>query len=391
MLVLFLILLSLFCYGAWEFHGHQRRLRSIPLRIHVNGSRGKSSVTRLIVAGLQAGGIRAVGKTTGTLPRIIDHEGKEISIKRNQPANIIEQVKIFRYIHRYCQPEALVIECMAVLPEYQWICEHEIVKSHIGVITNCRLDHINEMGHFRSQIAKSLGNTIPRNGSLFTSEKTNLKILEDIGKERRTNVTRVGGTGVTREELSNFSHIEHPANIGLALKVCKKAGVEREVALKGMYDVIPDPGALRVARCEFDNKEAMFINALAANDPESSLAIFNEIDDRFSPLGDVIILLNSRVDRQDRSVQLIEMVEESIPYDYFVLTGESFKKFQNFTAKYNIPKSKTIGLGSIKPEKIYEDIFSLIKKKGTIFAIGNVGAGGLDIARYFYKSRRKEL
>src|SRR4030042_1387019 len=111
MLILTLILTALCCYGIWEYMCHQRRLKTIPLRIHVNGSRGKSSVTRLVAAGLRAGGIRTVAKTTGTLPRIIDPEGHEIAIIRDQRANIIEQVKIIRFLGHY-NPQALVIECM---------------------------------------------------------------------------------------------------------------------------------------------------------------------------------------------------------------------------------------------------------------------------------------
>jgi len=388
--ILFLILVALCCYGAWEYYGHQQRLRRIPLRIHINGSRGKSSVTRLVAAGLRAGGIRAVAKTTGTLPRIIDHEGREISIKRNQPANIIEQVKILRYIDRIMKPEALVIECMAVLPEYQWICEHQVVRSQIGVITNCRLDHINEMGHFREQIARSLSNTIPQNGILYTSEKTNLDILIEIAVKRNTKVHRIGSKGITREELNKFSYIEHPANIGLALEVCKRAGVDRETAIKGMQFVTPDAGALRYAYCKEDNKELLFINAMAANDPESSVTIAKEMTERFSPLGTEIILLNSRADRQDRSVQLIEMTAKHLNFDYLVLTGQSLNRFMNFAVKYNIPKSKTIGLGTMKPEKVYEEIFKLVKDKGAVLGLGNVGAGGLDIARTFYKNRRTD-
>jgi hypothetical protein len=37
---------------------------AIPVRIHVNGIRGKSSVTRLIAAALREAGIRTVAKTT---------------------------------------------------------------------------------------------------------------------------------------------------------------------------------------------------------------------------------------------------------------------------------------------------------------------------------------
>ena len=42
---------------AWR---HRRALRQIPIRIHVAGTRGKSTTTRLIAAGLRAGGRRVV-------------------------------------------------------------------------------------------------------------------------------------------------------------------------------------------------------------------------------------------------------------------------------------------------------------------------------------------
>ncbi len=383
------ILAALCCYGAWEYFGHQKRLSKIPLRIHVNGSRGKSSVTRLIAAGLRAGGIRTVAKTTGTLPRIIDPDGNEIAIIRDQKANIIEQVKILKYVEPL-EPDALVLECMAVMPEYQWFCEHKMIHSHIGVITNSRLDHVNEMGHFREQIAYSLANTIPKNGVLFTSEKTNLWVFKEVARKRGTEVHRVGGRSVTPEELKRFSYIEHPANIGLALAVCERAGVDRQTALEGMYKVHPDAGALRVAHCWEGEKEILFVNAMAANDPESTLVIWNQIQRDFQPLGKVILLLNSRADRQDRSVQLIEMVTENIEFDHIVLTGEKLQKFIGHVLHFGIPRSKVVGLGWTKPEKVYEELFNLVETKGTILGIGNMGAGGIDIFRHFYKNRRTD-
>ncbi|TFH29311.1 MAG: poly-gamma-glutamate synthase PgsB, partial [Myxococcales bacterium] len=63
--------------GALELILHRRRLKKIPIRIHVNGTRGKTSVTRLIAAGLREAGIRCVAKTTGTVPRFILPNGRE--------------------------------------------------------------------------------------------------------------------------------------------------------------------------------------------------------------------------------------------------------------------------------------------------------------------------
>ncbi|NQU04540.1 MAG: poly-gamma-glutamate synthase PgsB, partial [Calditrichaeota bacterium] len=310
-----------------------------------------------------------------------------IAIKRDQRANIIEQVKILQYISRY-KPEALVMECMAVLPEYQWICERQMVRSNIGVITNCRLDHVNEMGTFREQIARSLGNTCPDNGTLYTSEKSHLHVLKEIGEKHNTEVKRVGGKGVTTDEMKRFDHIEHPANVGLSLAVCEKAGVDRQTALEGMYMAPPDAGALRVALCKEKGKELLFINAMAANDPESTLEIWEQIKERFSPFGKAILMLNSRADRQDRSVQLIEMVVEKIEFDHIALTGEKLKKFTGLLLRHNIPKLKIIGIGWARPEKVYQKLFDLIDDQGIVLAIGNVGAGGLDIFKYFYNNRR---
>ena len=67
-----ILLLILFVAGFIEIYIHKLSLEKIPIRIHVNGTRGKSSVTRLIAAGLRAGGLNTFAKTTGTIPRIIN-------------------------------------------------------------------------------------------------------------------------------------------------------------------------------------------------------------------------------------------------------------------------------------------------------------------------------
>ena len=79
--------------GLFEFKYHQFSLSGIPIRIHVNGTRGKSSVTRLIAAGLSAGGKRTFAKTTGTAPRVIDSKGIDRIIHRLRKPSIGEQVR----------------------------------------------------------------------------------------------------------------------------------------------------------------------------------------------------------------------------------------------------------------------------------------------------------
>ncbi|MFQ5841200.1 MAG: Mur ligase family protein, partial [Thermodesulfobacteriota bacterium] len=140
MLLLAAALAALILWLTFEKYRHIKNLENIPIRIHVNGTRGKSTVTRLIAAGLRGAGIKVLAKTTGTSPREIFEDGSEAEIRRRGRATVREQIRFIAQGARR-GAEAIVIESMAVRPEIQWVSEHHIVRSHIGVITNIREDH----------------------------------------------------------------------------------------------------------------------------------------------------------------------------------------------------------------------------------------------------------
>ena len=120
MLKITILLLGLFwCLRLW-IEGRDAAKSRATLRhvVHVNGTRGKSTVCRLIEAGLRAGGLRVFCKTTGTDPMTIDVSGNEEPLHRRGKANIKEQVGILRRAAAQ-NAEVLVIECMALQPEYQ--------------------------------------------------------------------------------------------------------------------------------------------------------------------------------------------------------------------------------------------------------------------------------
>lgn len=388
-IILLLLIISMFLYGNWEFRRHQRNVDVIPIRVHVNGTRGKSSVTRLIAAGLRAGGIRTFAKTTGTAPRIIDDHGLEVPIIRPHGANIIEQVKVFRYIKRR-NPQAVVIECMAVMPIYQWICEHQFVRSSVGVITNARPDHLREMGPTLTDVTRSLCNTLPQGKVAFTSETKMLDILVKEAERVDCDLRSVDVSSVTDENLRAFEHVEHRDNVALALAVCEYLGVDREVALNGMHHSHPDSGALHVFTVHDQDKTVKFTHAMAANDPESTLSIWLGMQGRLQPNGKVITLINTRSDRFDRSVQLLEMLVGNIAFDHLILTGEAVDRLVGVTQRLRIPRNKVVPMGTVVPEKVYNQIMDLIDHEGFVFAMGNVGSGGLALARYFWKLHREQ-
>lgn len=129
--------------------------------VHVNGTRGKSGVTRLIAAGLRAGGLQVFSKTTGTLPTYTDVYGKEHPIRRFGPASIREQRDML--LRAAVQgAEVLVIECMALAPELQRASARDILAADITVFTNVRLDHTDVMGETLEEIGASLLSSLPK-------------------------------------------------------------------------------------------------------------------------------------------------------------------------------------------------------------------------------------
>ena len=89
--LILLLFTSYIIFSVNKYHQHKSELlRGFEHRIHVNGIRGKSTVTRLIAASLREGKIKTIGKTTGTSARVILNHRKEIIIPRIE-ADIAEQ------------------------------------------------------------------------------------------------------------------------------------------------------------------------------------------------------------------------------------------------------------------------------------------------------------
>ena len=160
-----------------EQRRHYANLNRIPHRIMINGIRGKSSITRLCAGALRGGGLVTVAKTTGTAARFIHPDASEEPVYRKFGiANVIEQIGIVRRAAAY-RPDALVIECMAVMPELQEISQDKLIRSNIGVLCNVREDHLAEMGPTLDDVARSLSRTMPVGGVCVTAERERLPLL----------------------------------------------------------------------------------------------------------------------------------------------------------------------------------------------------------------------
>jgi len=382
--ILLAIIIIAVIIGIIEYFRHQERVYSIPIRIHINGTRGKSSVTRLIGAGLRAGNISNITKVTGTFPRLIIEDGTETYIYRKASANILEQLSIVKFTASR-KAQALVMECMALQPQYQTITEDHMIHSNVSVMTNIRLDHTDVMGHTLPEIAETLGRTIPKNAHLFTSENVIPQTLKEMADKRNTVSHFIDPQSVSTEEMKGFRYIEHRENVSLALAVCQHLKIDRETALRGMYQAVPDAGALMAYRVEAFKKQLVFYNAFAANDPDSTFLVWQKIRDEIGFDGLRIVLLNTRQDRLYRARQLAEMTGTKIEneVDYLMLIGQSTDVVENIAINCGIPKKKILNLGYTTPEKVFEKVLSVTEKMSTIVAIGNMGGMGAETAEFF--------
>ncbi|MDZ4121783.1 MAG: poly-gamma-glutamate synthase PgsB, partial [Candidatus Cloacimonadaceae bacterium] len=354
------------------------------------GTRGKSSVTRLIAAGLREGKIKTIAKITGTLPRVVLADGREAAIIRLMGANIIEQKYIFRYASGE-KPDAIVIECMAVNPVFQWITERMFVRSTISVITNCRPDHLDLMGSTEQSVTMSLSNTIPLKGVCYTAENNHFGLLKKVADRRHTKIIKVRPTDVTPEEVKAFHYIEHTENIQLALAVCAHAGVPRDVALRGMQKAHPDPGALKRYEIVDGKKTIHFYSVFAANDPKSTAQIMDMLLKDLRGI-EKIVILNSRSDRYFRSQQLLDEVKQ-MDYSYVFLTGEIPEKVETYALQIGIPRNKLVTLGEPLPEVIYKKVLELTDTESYVIGIGNIAGRikyGAQIVAHF-KHRMQSL
>jgi gamma-polyglutamate synthase len=367
---------SVILYWTVQTFRHNRRISRVPIRIHVNGIRGKSTIVRYIAASLRARGIETIAKTTGSATMLIDETGDERPIHRNGAPTIIEQIEI---LARELRPstQAIVFECMALNTEYQWVSEHRIIKSTAGVIANVRHDHVEQLGETLAEIARSLSNTAPRGKPFYTAE-TDPEIVDILRKEAEA----VGGEliatcdrGITDADMKGFHPLAFKSNVALALEVALAHGVDRAVALEAMRNTARDPGASEIHRHERGGRVIWWANFFGVNDVASAEINIEKTADWLSDDVDTIFLLNGRSDRQDRTLDFARYAGQSHRPAGIVLAGESREALQGAMEQSSDEHAPIRHLGDLTggSEGVLAHIFDLaasISDKPEVLIVG---------------------
>lgn len=378
---IFALLAFFLIYYRIEKIRHDKNRRSIAIRIWVNGSRGKSSVTRLIAAGMRVKGKKVIAKTTGTAPRYITGNTTEEEVVRLGMPNIREQVRVFDKAKKET-PDAIVLECMALRPDLQQIEAKQLISPNAVVITNIRPDHLDVMGPSLREVTQTYLHAVPDECDIFIEDDKNYQECIHIIKRKRLSLHTVLPSSITDRDMEGFNYTEHRENVALALAVCQHFGVDRQNALAGMQAAQADPGALRTYHLRFDGKSVQLVYAMAANDPESTYRIWDTLPKEYQQIN---ILVNCRDDRIDRSFQIKKLLREHLhDADNYFLTGTGTHVLRRELPRF-INSDKIFLFGDIDAVHAVKRILKHVSHNSLIFAMGNTVGYGMELIESFIK------
>ena len=373
-----------------------RKAREIPLRICVTGTRGKSSVTRLIASCLRESGRSVLAKTTGSRPCLIYPDGKEIEVERRGNPSILEGKRVLDTAVR-SKVRALVMEMMSIHPECFYSEASQMIKPHILVITNIREDHLAEMGPGKDDIACYFASAIPRRSTVFVPEEEIYPVFEEKAKDAQARIIPVpkDHPGMDEEWRARLPANEFEQNIRLALAVAEFLEIDQDKAHHGLIKAHPDFGSLKVWRTERGSpaKTWYFVGAFAANDPESTKDVLAKIEEKgLFKDRKKIGLLNLRTDRGARTIQWSKALrnESAFSFDRLIFIGEHARALKK-KLKGRV-KAEILVFETKKPEKLMTQVSRLETQETVLVGMGNMGGMGQHLVEYWEAvGRRHDL
>jgi gamma-polyglutamate synthase len=365
--------------GVRERRRHQRHLDAVDLRISVNGSRGKSTVTRLLTGALAAGGYHPLGKTTGTAAQLVfgwSSEQEPIP-RRPEGPNIGEQRELMRRAVEH-DADAVVAECMAVTPEYQLTFHRELLDVNLLVITNALADHLDEMGPTVRDVADVLAASIPTFGTVVISPGEHIDRFEEVARQRNAELLVADADEIEERQLAGFEHLVLPDHLAQVFAVTRHLGIHDEDALRGMKQAPPDPFATRLIEIGDPNDPALLVNAFPANDPTSTLAVWDHVRGLGYPETGLIVVMNCRDDRIARSQLFARDVLPHLPIDTLVITGSATRSITRGVEEGSIVADTVIDRTGSSADAVVGDIEDRLAGR-VVLGVGNLHGGGAEI------------
>ncbi|MEA1898106.1 MAG: poly-gamma-glutamate synthase PgsB [Bacteroidota bacterium] len=378
MIYAYILICILFALMIVEAIHTRHGIKSISLKIHVNGTRGKSTITKYISTALRSSDIKTVGKVTGEIPGLIQPDGHLIPIRRLGPARVNEQFRVIRKAAK-TKAEALVLECMSINPTLQKI-ESLFYKPDIYVISNIRDDHREKVGARKKQRVEYACQAIPVNCILVSNDLENLTAIRLEAEKKNCRLLIPEKLG--KKLVNDLPYGVFAANIEVAVEVAVLAGIDRDVALKSILDSISDDESCLI-QFQIKKTNAVFLNAFSVNDTDSATDFLTYWSDKLDIHKNLAFIFNTRSDRPLRTKLFSEWIEKMHNQCRFVIITGDHKEWAYRNLKYLNPG---VEIRKLKSNQINE-ILNIIDKEypGTelIIGIGNIMSEGYKILEKF--------
>ncbi len=366
-----LTLLVLLGYLVWERVWLARTRQAIPLVIAVTGTRGKSSVARALGAVLREDGRAVLIKTTGTEAQYVLPDGSVEQIRRRGVPSILEQKTVLGKAVRL-GVDTLVVEVMSIEAANHIIESHRILRPSVVIITNVRKDHTDAMGESLEDIAATLALCAVPGAQVFVPQEQAHLFVPMEG----TTWTEV--TLPHQEGSRSPAPVEFPVNDRLVRSVAASLGVEGEPLEKGLQSAHMDRGAFRIWRREHLGQAVYFVNAFAANDPDSTRELF---DHARAQLGMRMKAIGIFAVRQDRGARTLQWVE--------ALRQPEWEALETVFLVGDVPRAlagaidRSIAIAGRDARTVTNAVCARLEAGGMVFGFGNTHGVGLELIDYW--------
>jgi poly-gamma-glutamate synthase PgsB/CapB len=346
---------------------HRRRLRRIPIRIHVAGTRGKSTVTRLVAAALRAEGHRVVAKTTGTQPKLILPDGSEVQIHRWGAASIREQSGFIQAATRE-KADAIVVEAMAIEPEYLGALERFYIRATDLLITNLRPDHQEQLGDSPDAMALAVTRCLPVGGRVFVTAEAATPLVRREAQRLQCELIVVNDAQDSGPDAVNL----------LARAVCRHYGIDEQVSDAATRAVQKDIGTFTLQSMTIGGRSVSFANAFSCNDVES----FRKLWQRHQPSGSsAAFLFNARADRPLRSRAFLSLLPHLAP-DAALYVMQGSRVFHRWAQSAGFDRTRVHLLPRAPAQQQLDRIARDVADGTVIWGTGNFRGAGADVTAF---------
>ncbi|MCF6270198.1 MAG: hypothetical protein L3J41_10830 [Melioribacteraceae bacterium] len=348
-------------YLVVEYYLLSISIRKIPLRILVNGTRGKSTTVKIIYNILQKNGYKVYAKITGNNPILFNHDGTKKLLKRFAPISIKENIRLLRQIAKE-KSDAMVMECMALQSETQKILSKIIFKPHYAIIVNVLPDHQEIMGDTIEENLLTLLECVNKNSTLLVTSETN-NILKNV------NCTHNKVSIVSQTEF-NFDFKNIPKEIiseswSIINGITKELNLDKQIARDQFlfeWQTIDKNIKLEIPKLNIE-----IWNLFSVNDIVTTKR-FIQFSTNVKPKNDVGFILNCRMDRPLRTKEFAQYISDNFKTSKILLMGNGKYLAKNIFKKNNFSKDNIV---MFKEDRTIMNIEQIITKNSTFYSIGN--------------------